>query len=163
MTQEEKNIRMDRMRYTKNTLSSSLALLAIVADVLYFVSIYKSDRGSFYYQSLIGISIIYNLLFLLAAFLYSEGVKNRKLPYTWVLLVLGAGQIGRMFILPAKAHAALVTVESVEIQVMGDGQYLRVMLYLGLSAAFCVAAAITNLQQNRSLNAYLRSVEKTTV
>ena len=39
----EQSVKLDRMRYTKNTTSSRLALLAIVFDVLYFVSIYKSD------------------------------------------------------------------------------------------------------------------------
>ena len=41
----EKAIRLDRMRYTKNTLSSGLALLAIVFDVLFFISIYVSDHS----------------------------------------------------------------------------------------------------------------------
>ena len=36
---EENTIRLDRMRYTKNTASSRLALLAILFDVLFFVSI----------------------------------------------------------------------------------------------------------------------------
>ena len=44
---EDKLIQRDRMRFTKNTLSSSLALLAILFNVLYFVSIYRSDVGSY--------------------------------------------------------------------------------------------------------------------
>ena len=38
---DDQNIKVDRMRYSKNTQSSRLALLAIVLDVLFFVSIYK--------------------------------------------------------------------------------------------------------------------------
>ena len=76
---ENKRISLDRMRYTKNTLSSSLALCAIVFNVLYFVSIYESDVGSWYYSMLIGASIVYNLLFMLMVFLASEGVKNYKI------------------------------------------------------------------------------------
>ena len=53
---EQKQIQLDRMRYTKNTLSSRLTLLAIVFDVLYFVSIYSTDVGSWYYSLLIGVS-----------------------------------------------------------------------------------------------------------
>ena len=45
---EDRFIQRDRMRFTKNTLSSGLALLAILFNVLYFVSIYKSDVGSYY-------------------------------------------------------------------------------------------------------------------
>ena len=55
---EDRIIKTDRMRYTKNTASSRLALLAIVFDVLYFVSIYQSDVGSYYYSIIIGASVI---------------------------------------------------------------------------------------------------------
>ena len=51
---EEEYIRKDRLRFTKNTLASTLAIVAIVFDVLYFLNIYKSDVnnnvGDFYYQ-----------------------------------------------------------------------------------------------------------------
>ena len=73
---DDRSVQLDRMRYTKNTASSRLALLAIVFDVLFFISIYKSDVGAYYYTMTIGGSIIYNLIFLLAAFLCSEGVKK---------------------------------------------------------------------------------------
>ena len=65
----ETSVKLDRMRFTKNTTSSRLALLAIVFDVLFFISVYKSDVDTWYYTILIGASIIYNLVFLLAAFL----------------------------------------------------------------------------------------------
>ena len=69
MTPDVQTIAKDRMRYTKDKFSSMLAILAIVFDCLYFVSIYQSDVGTFYYNWLIGVSIVYNLIFLLAAFL----------------------------------------------------------------------------------------------
>ena len=69
-------VKKDRLRFTKNKLSSSLTLLAIVFNALYFVCIYKSDVGSYYYQYMMGISVVYNLLFMLIAFLASEGVKS---------------------------------------------------------------------------------------
>ena len=49
---DELTTQTDRMRYTKNTASSRMALLAIVFDVLFFVSIYKSDVGTHYYTIL---------------------------------------------------------------------------------------------------------------
>ena len=69
-------IKKDRLRFTKNKLSANLSLLAIVFNAFYFVSIYKSDVGNYYYKLIIGISVVYNLLFMLAAFLSSEGVKS---------------------------------------------------------------------------------------
>ena len=44
----DESTRLDRMRYTKNTLSSRLAILAIVCDVLFFISLYESDCETYY-------------------------------------------------------------------------------------------------------------------
>ncbi len=159
MTKEEKRIQTDRMRYTKNKFSSRLVLLAIVFDALYFVSIYRSDVGSYYYSWVIGASIIYNLLFMLAAFLASEGVKNRRNGYTVMLTLLGVMQFARIFYIPMKAHGATVTVQSQELSVMSDGQFTLVVVCLAASGALCIAAAVTSAIQNRTLAAYMRSIE----
>ena len=114
MTAEERTIQRDRMRFIKNSLSSNLAILGILFDVFYFVSIYKSDVNTYYYNILIGASIVYNLVFMLAVFLSSEGVKNYRRNYSYLLAAIGALQIVRIFIIPVRAHAAatLVTVHS---------------------------------------------------
>ena len=49
---DEKYIRLDRMRYTKNTTASGLALLSILFDVFFFISIYESNVGAWYYNIL---------------------------------------------------------------------------------------------------------------
>ena len=54
----ETSVKLDRMRFTKKTTSSRLALLAIVFDVLFFISVYKSDVDTWYYTILIGACII---------------------------------------------------------------------------------------------------------
>lgn len=151
---EEQYISLDRMRFTKNTTSSRLALLAIVFDVLFFISIYKSDVENYYYTILIGASIIYNLVFLLAAFLCSEGVKNYKPGYSWALMVLGVIQIVRIFILPLNAHSTVLT----SGQVMGDFQFIRLIIYMAASAACLFASAVINLQKSRALTAHQASL-----
>lgn len=148
------NIKKDRLRYSKNKLSADLAILAIVFDALYFVSIYKSDVGSYYYTYLIGISVVYNLLFLLFGFLSSEGVKSYKLGYSFLLIVMGLGQIARIFIIPASAHSAYITLSEHEMQVMHDAQFFRVCVYLIASAAFCIAAGITAFVKTKTLTSY---------
>lgn len=152
---EEEYIRKDRMRFTKNSLASTLAIIAIVFDVLYFLNIYKSDVnhnvGNFYYQIRIGASIILNLLFMLAAFLSSEGIKNYKAGYGYVLAVLGVIQIVRIFILPMQAHAAEVTVAGVTTKVMETGQFITVIVYLVLSAAACFASAYIGIKKSKEL------------
>jgi len=151
MTNEDRQIQIDRMRYTKNTLSSNLAILAILFDVFYFVSIYKSDVGSFYYNILIGVSIVYNLLFMLAVFLSSEGVKNYKIGYSYLLVAIGALQIIRIFILPMKARGAVAVIGGVETIVMESGQFLRLVVYLVVSAVCLVASAVVNYNKCQAL------------
>ena len=159
MTREEQVIKKDRMRYTKDSLSSNLVLLSIVLDALYFVSVYQSDVGSYYYTWVIGASIIYNLLFLLTAFLASEGVKNRKTGYSGLLIFIGVMQIVRIFYLPAKAHSAVVAVNGVEVLAMSDGKYIYALVCLAVSAVCCVSAAVISYINNKALAEHMRSLE----
>ncbi len=154
----EQSVRLDRMRFTKNTTSSRLAILAIVFDVLYFVSLYKINVD-YYYTLIMGASILYNLVFMLAAFLSSEGVKNYKQGFSYVLCVLGIIQIARIFILPIPAHATTVKVGGAELLAMSDGQFTRVVIYLIASAACLFAAAAVNLVKSRALKAHIASLE----
>ena len=152
---DDRTTQIDRMRYTKNTASSRLALLAIVFDVLFFISIYKSDVGTYYYTIRIGASIIYNLIFLLATFLCSEGVKNYKTSYSWAMIGLGIVQLLRIFIIPLDAHSTVVGGAAV----MGDAQFIRVVIYLVSSAVCLFAGAVINLKKSRALAQYTASLQ----
>ena len=155
----DRDIRLDRMRYVKNTASSRLCYLAILLNVLYFVSIYKSDVGSWYYQVLIGVSIVYNLLFMLMVFLASEGVKSYQKNYSWLLYVLGILQVVRIFILPTQAHQAVIQVGGTDTQVMGNPQYIRVIIYLIGSAAGLIGAAFINQRKCTLLEGHLNTLK----
>lgn len=159
MTEEELLIRKDRMRFIKNKLPANLTLVAIVFDVLYFVSIYQSDVRDYYYTIMIGASILYNLVFMLAAFLSSEGIKNYKSGYAWLLAALGVGQIVRIFILPAQAHATELKKVG---KVMGNGQYAYVVVCLVLSAICCLTAAVVGYTRSRTLKKYQASLDAQT-
>lgn len=160
MTQNDLFIKRDRMRYTKDSFSSGLVLLAIVFNVLYFVSIYQTDVGRYYYNWVIGASVVYNLLFLLIAFLASQGVKSRKSGYGLMLLVIGLLQIVRVFYLPAKAYAAEVEIGSEMVRVMTDGQHTYVVICLVASAVCCVVAAVSSYISNQQLAQHMRELEK---
>lgn len=162
MTQEDRLVKYDRMRYTKDSLSSSLVLLAIVLDALYFVSIYQSDVGSYYYTWAIGASILYNLVFLLVAFLCSEGVKNRTKGYTVPLLAIGAMQFVRIFWLPAKALDAVVEKAGEQLAAMTAQQHSYVVACLAISGALCIAAAVISGINNATLARYMRSLNEKT-
>ena len=156
---EDRIIKRDRMRYIKNSLAANLALLGILFDVFYFVKIYQSDVGTYYYTILIGASIVYNLVFLLAVFLASEGVKNYKSGYTWLLAAIGIGQIVRIFIIPTQAHNATTLVNGESVAVMGDKTYLYVVVLLVLSAVCLLASAAVNFVRCRELAAHLKTIE----
>lgn len=156
MTQEERLIQKDRMRFIKNKLPANLAILAILFDVFYFVSIYQSDVRDYYYTMMIGGSILYNLVFMLACFLSSEGLKNYKMGYAWLIGVLGIGQIVRIFVIPAQAHATELKKVG---RVMGDSQYAFVVVCLVVSAACCLAAAVIGGIRSKTLKQYLAELE----
>ena len=160
MTNEDLYIQRDRLRYIKNTTSANLALLAILLDVFFFVNIYKSDVGTYYYTILIGASVVYNLLFMLATFLCEEGVKNYKKNYSYALIVLGILQIVRIFIIPSRAHAATTIIGGAEVAVMGNGQYIRLLVYLVVSAACLIASAMINLKKCGELEEHMKTLDK---
>ena len=162
MTQamNDRELKLDRMRYVKNTTSSRLCYVAILLNVLYFVSIYKSDVGSWYYQILVGGSIVYNLLFMLMVFLASEGVKSYQKNYSWMLYVIGILQAVRIFILPMQAHSAVIKLGSVETVVMETPQFIRCIIYLAGSAVCLIAAAAINQQKAAALEKHIGATGK---
>ena len=157
---DEKTVRLDRMRYTKNSMASGLALLSILFDVIFFISIYESNVGSWYYNILMGASILYNLIFLLAAFLCSEGIKNYKIAYSHLMIALGIGQIIRIFIYPVRAHSATVIIQEKAVTVMENPQFIRCVLYLLLSAACLIVGAVIGMSRSKALSAHLATLEK---
>lgn len=153
-------IKRDRLRFTKNKLSANLTLLAIVFNALYFISLYSTDVGTYYYNVMIGVSVVYNLLFMLISFLSSEGVKSYKLGYSFVLIGIGAAQIVRIFIMPLQAKNAQVEVAGVNRPAMDDGQFIWVLICLVASAALCVIAGVINFFKTRALESYQAELDK---
>ncbi len=152
------DIKKDRLRYTKNTTSASLAYIAILFNVLYFVSIYHKDVGNFYYSITIGISVICNLLFLLSAFLCSEGVKGYKMGYSIAFIPLGIFQIVRIFGIPSDAHSSIIHLDGVDTQVMGDKQFYWVCICLIISAISCFIAAAIGIYKTKMLHDYEQQI-----
>jgi len=147
-------IKKDRMRFTKNTLSSTLCYIAILFNVLYFANIYSTDIGNYYYSIKIGMSVVYNLLFLLFTFLCSEGVKNYSKVYSIVLLCIGAMQVVRIFDIPMKAHNTVISLDKVETVVMDDKQFITLIVFLVISAVCCIAAGVIGLTKTITLENY---------
>lgn len=155
---EERTIRRDRMRFIKNSLCSNLAILGILFNVFYFVSLYQSDVGTYYYKIAIGASIVYNLIFMLAVFLASEGVKNYKQNYSYLLAAIGVMQIVRIFYIPMQAHSTTTIIGGAEALVMGNGQFYTIVAFLAISAACLIASAVVNFIKCRELSAHLKEL-----
>ncbi len=156
----ESLVKKDRLRFTKNKFSANMTLLSIVFNAMYFVSIYKSNVGSYYYNYMMGISVIYNLVFMLAAFLSSEGVKSYKMGYSYLLILIGLGQIARVFIIPMKAHDTMILLSEVEEKVMNDTQFWWVTGCLAASAVCCMIAGIVGIAKTTTLNSYQKELDK---
>lgn len=156
---EEKLIQRDRMRFVKNSLCANLCYLALLFDVFYFVLLYRSDVGTYYYTIQIGASIVYNLLFLLIVFLSSEEVKSYNKNYSYILLAVGAMQIVRIFVIPTAAHAATIIVNGENVPVMQDPQFIRSVLYLIISAACLIVSAVLNIIRCNMLEAHNKYLE----
>lgn len=150
----EELVGMDRMRFTKNTASSTLCYFAILFNVLYFANVYSSDVGNYYYSITIGLSVVYNLLFLLFTFLCSEGVKNYSKGYSIFVSIIGAMQIVRIFYIPLKAHSTTISLDGVNTVVMDDKQFTLVVIYLVVSAACCLAAGAIGYHKTTQLENY---------
>ena len=189
MNMTNESTKKDLLRYKKNSSAALLTYLAIIFDALYFISIYSTDYGSVrnanatvvFYQWIIGISVVYNLLFLLAAFLSSEGVKNYKYGYSFLLFAMGVGQIARIFIIPVLARfgslenmfqyglfgevpesiaAAFLEETGRTVPVMEQGQFIYVCGCLIASAAFCIISAVVAMIKSTTLKNYLAELDK---
>lgn len=157
MTKEERNVvKIERMAYVKDKVPSWLALLAILANVLFFVSIYKTNV-SYYYTHMIGVSVIVNLLFMLATFLCSEGVKAYKKAFGITMIVLGAIEVSRIFVFPLQG---ITSVESTTNEpVMATAQFIRVVIYLAAAAGLLIAGGIISIRNSTILNNSLKEKE----
>ena len=151
---DKETIKKDRLRYTNNKTSAKLTYLAIVFDVLFFVSIYQSNVNTYYYNIKMGISVLLNLVFLLVTFLCSEGVKTYKIAYAYTLLGVGVLQLVRIFGYPLAAHSTITKVNAVEVLVMGDRQFFYTIGCLVASAVACFVAGIIGIHKTRVLENY---------
>lgn len=154
------DVKKDRLRYTKNTLSSTLAIVAIVFNVLYFVSLYSSDVGNYYYKMIIGFSVVYNLLFLLITFLCSEGLKAYNINHAYILIAIGIMQIVRIFYIPMQAHSTYIALDGTERLVMENGQFAWIVICLVASAIACVAGGIIGIIKTKTLENYKKELAK---
>lgn len=150
----------DILRYKKNKLPASLALLALVFDVLYFTLLY-AVHASEVYTMLIGVSVIVNLLVLLVGFYASEGIKSYNKTSSIMLLVLAAVQFARIFIYPLRGLSGKWMANNAYFGIIMTpaSNGVLMIVYLAASAACFVAAAVIGYLNIKRLEAHLKKVE----
>lgn len=145
LTPEQEIIQHDILRYKNNKLASSLALLGLVFNCLYFMLLYAYTDS--YFQTItIGFSVILTLVVLLITFLSSEGVKGYNKKFTYVLLVIAAFQILRIFGYPLYGlRHQLLTAGYFGFYPTAEQSWVEFVIltvYLCASAACLIASAV---------------------
>ncbi len=140
----------DILRYKKNKLAQTFALLGLVFNCLYFLLLYAMPKTEFRTIT-IGFSVVLTLITLLAIFLSSEGVKGYNKKYSIVLLVVAAFQILRIFYYPLKGlqNNWFVSLDSLHLigyfgayPTTSTPFFVILVIYLVASAACLIASAV---------------------
>lgn len=111
-TENQKIINDDILLYKPNKLASTLCLLGLVFNCLYFMLLYgmktsidaATNETTKFVSIEIGLSVILTLFTLLLTFLSSQGIKAYNKKYCIVLLVLAAIQVFRIFGFPVYGY-----------------------------------------------------------
>lgn len=144
-------IKSDILRYKKNKLASSLALIGLACGCIYFLILYSQVKnGNYYYTWWIAFDVIYNLFFMLFTFLFSEQVKEYDRSFFPLQMVVGVFQIGRIFWLPlCGLLAKAITV----------GTMVGMAVFLGLSGACIIASGIIGFLRSIEVEKFNKKVE----
>lgn len=154
-------VKVEIMRYTKNSSSFWLCMLAIVADVLYFTAAFSPIMGSVSVKVgyLVAIDVILNILFMLFTFLCAEKLKVYDRVWPFIAFAFGVAQIIRIFILPALTYTSIVGGEEVINQFITGGTKVQCIVSLIVSAAALFGAGFIGYVKSNQLHAYLKEIE----
>ena len=177
----KEEIKTDIMRYRPNGASFWLCMLAIVLNVSMFLIIYTTKACTTDWE--LGIDLLVNVIFMLAAFLTAEKTKAYNKSAGYVAMGLGAIQILRIFWIPLKYFTMWknwkVEVEALTQQLLSEGKTADqiapllpkvaglessqftwcVVLFVACCVALVVAGIIAILKSNK-LKAHLAKLEE---
>lgn len=157
-------IKDDIQRYRKNKLASMLAILSIVFCCAYFIVLYAQVKNNnYYYKWPIALDVIYNLIFMLFAFLFSEQIKNYDRKMFWAQMLFGVMQIVRIFWLPLAgvtetAYSAMTGMPFTG-KVLSSGAFICMVIFLAASGASLVAAGVIGFIRSGNLESFSKKVE----
>lgn len=133
-----------RMRYQTDKRSSMLCIVAIVFNVIYFLSLYSNN--SLNPDFLMGLDVLYNILFMLFAFLTSEKVKAYTKSWSYLAAIGGALQFCRIALMPA---------HYLKLGTLTQNKWLILVGALSLSGICLILAAVSCYTNSSVLEKYL--------
>ena len=124
---------VEMKKYKNDTFAYLFVLLGIVFNCFAFIKLYEKN-DPFFYDYRMALSVLYNLIFMLAVFLTAENIKKYHFKYAVVALVIGALQFLRIFDYVKDALA---------IGAFERNVYTYIVVFYGLSGASLIIGGIT--------------------
>lgn len=149
------------MRYTKNSISFWLCMLAIVADVLYFTNAFSPimEGVPFTVGFVVAIDVILNILFMLFTFLCAEKLKAYQIQWSYVAFAMGIIQIARIFVVPFLTYEIVQKGETLVTSFMDNPTKIQCIIWLAVSSISLIGAAYFGYVKSKQLKAYLNEIE----
>ena len=139
------DIKSDILRYTTNKWGFTFPILAIILDVAMFLIIYTEKNCVPDFQ--LGIDLLVNVIFLLAAFLLAEKMKVYNKKSAYLAFVVAAIQVLRILWIP------------LNYLLLGGllaGQFIACCVLLVASGLCLVAGGIITINKSNRLEKHLK-------
>ena len=143
----DKFVAIEKLKYRTDRLAYSLAILGLIINVIYFTTLYVNN-DNFYYSWKIGISVLYNLIFMLLVFLFAEEVKHYNRVYAIFLSIIGILQIARIFIYPKQGLLA---------EALSQNTYTILAIYLAASGILLIISGICGWIKSTILKNFIKN------
>lgn len=138
--------KIEIMKYKRNSLSYSLILIGLFFNIIYFIKLYQ-ENDLYFYNISMGISVIYNLMFMLFVFLSAENIKVYSIFYSLFSIFIGILQIIRIGFIPKKAF---------DNNIINSEDFKFLAAFLLLSSIFLILGGIISVIKSYKLKRFLR-------
>ena len=135
-----------RMRYKNDTRSAALCYLAIVLNIIQFVSFYANNTVVPNLRT--GADVTINIFFMLIVFWASEMVKVYNKKWAVILALIGQVQVLRVLWLPAYFH---------ELEQLVGPSYYLVCVMMILSGVSLIAASVLSYSNSVLMSYYTKT------
>lgn len=146
-------LNVERMRYKNDSFSFWMCMLSLICDVIQFMFIYSNiylqtltGKGEFKYY-MIGVDVVVNILFMLAAFYIGEELKTYHRNWALVAALVGIVQLVRIGIFPAQL---------LQFEFITNALHTKIKILMILSALFMFAAAVISFIKSTMLMNFLK-------